>query len=245
MAGLFRGFPVLIGKGLCKSYGSVVAVRQVDVTVQAGEVVGLLGPNGAGKTTTFRLLAGLDSVDAGQVLLGDLVVTSWPLHRRARGGMGYLSQGPSVFPRLSARQNLEIACRAARRPVGDAQKMLEEAGLELIANRLARDLSGGERRRLEVVRCLTLRPRVVLMDEPFSGVDPIHVSAIQKRIRSLKHNGTAVLITDHAVQDTLRICDRAYVLDRGDVMVSGTPQEVASDSWARDRYFGHDFCLEG
>ena len=236
---------MLSGRGLSKRYGNVLAVRQVDIDVQEGEVVVLLGPNGAGKTTTFRLLAGLDSVDAGEVRLGETVVTSWPLHRRARAGLGYLSQKPSVFLRLSARQNLEIACRAVGRPREDARRILVESGLGAISERLAQDLSGGERRRLEVVRCMALRPCVLLMDEPFAGVDPIHVTAIQKGIRSLKQSGMAILITDHAVQDTLRICDRAYVLDSGNVMVSGTPQEVSADSWARDRYFGHDFCLEG
>ena len=234
----------LVGRGLVRRYGSVTAVGGVDLDVGAGEVVGLLGPNGAGKSTAFRLLAGLEQPDAGTVRLGGQDVTGWPLHRRARNGLGYLPQHPSVLPRVSAVENVRIALRAVGGRLSDARRLLEEAGLGDRADNPAGSLSGGERRRLEVVRCLALKPTVVLMDEPFAGVDPAHVRALQDQIRGLAVAGIGVLLTDHAVREALGTCDRATLIDGGVVQVSGTPQVVARDPVALERYLGHDFCLE-
>ncbi len=235
---------ILAGHGLVRRFGQVTAVAGVDITIGAGEVVGLLGPNGAGKSTTFKLLAGLERPDQGRIELAGVDVTAWPLHRRARAGLGYLPQHASVLPRLSARDNVRVALEAVGRPGKDADELLEEAGLGRLADRPAGALSGGERRRLEVARCLALRPRVVLMDEPFAGVDPAHVRSLQASIRGLAGAGLGVLLTDHAVREALPTCDRAYVLDGGALQVSGSPEQVAADPRARQRYLGVDFRLD-
>jgi lipopolysaccharide export system ATP-binding protein len=171
-------------------------------------------------------------------------VTQWPLHRRARAGLGYLPQQASVLPRLTAAQNVAVALASMGRETRDAPRLLAEAGLGALTDRFADSLSGGERRRVEVVRCLALRPCVVLMDEPFAGVDPAHVTALQERIRALAATGLGVLLTDHAVREALPICDRAIVLDGGVVQVTGTPEQVAADARARERYLGAAFRLE-
>jgi lipopolysaccharide export system ATP-binding protein len=233
---------ILEGRGLVRRYGAVVAVAGIDLVVEPGEVVGLLGPNGAGKSTAFRLLVGLDRPDAGRISLGGEDVTRWPLNRRARAGMGYLPQHPSVLPRLSCRQNLELALRARGDDAAGVTTWLEQAGLSALADQAAGTLSGGERRRLEVARCLATRPRVVLMDEPFAGVDPVHVAAIRHTIRSLADEGIGVLLTDHAVREALPSCDRVHLLKDGVVRLAGTPDDVAQSEWARAEYLGHDFC---
>lgn len=233
----------LRGAGLVRRFGQVTAVAGVDLTIGVGEVVGLLGPNGAGKSTTFKLLAGLERPDEGTVHLGGQDVTRWPLHQRARAGLGYLPQHASILPRLSVRENVVVALQSVKRPATDADALLEDAGLARISERRSGALSGGERRRLEVARCLALRPRVVLMDEPFAGVDPAHVRALQGRIRGLAASGIGILLTDHAVREALPTCDRAYVLDAGAVQVAGSPAEVAANETARRRYLGMDFEL--
>ena len=233
----------LEASGLARRYGNVAAVGGVDLEVAPGEVVGLLGPNGAGKSTTFRLLAGLERPDAGWVRLGGTDVTRWPLHRRARAGLGYLPQHPSVLPRLTAGENVALALRGGER-IERARKLLREAGLGDLVDRRAGSLSGGERRRTEVVRCLGLGPKVMLLDEPFAGVDPAHVRGLQEMIRGLAGEGVGVLLTDHAVHAALRTCDRAYLLDSGVVRVAGSPATVANDPFARERYLGEDFRLD-
>lgn len=229
-------------RGLVRAYGGRRVVDGVDLHVEPGEIVGLLGPNGAGKTTCFRMITGLELPDAGEVRLGGASLERLPLWRRVRLGLGYLPQDPSVFRKLTARQNLEVALEGTGER-GRALALLEEAGLAHLAEAPAGTLSGGERRRLEIARCLALRPAVVLLDEPFSGVDPVAVADLARRVRALARQGIGVLLTDHAVREALRICDRALLLDGGRVMVSGSPSEVANDAFARSRYLGHDFAL--
>ena len=216
----------------------------VDLNVESGEVVGLLGPNGAGKSTTFRLLAGLERLDAGRVEIGGVDVSRWPLHRRTRAGLAYLPQNPSVIPGLTARDNIVMTLMGMGRSPSLADPLLVDAGLGDLAHRAAATLSGGERRRLEIVRCLAVNPKVVLLDEPFAGVDPAHVRALQSAIRELAKRGLGVLLTDHAVLEAMRTIDRAYLIDQGVVQVSGVPGEVAADPRARERYLGVDFALD-
>ena len=233
----------LEGRGLSKAYGQTQAVRQVDISVRRGVIVGLVGPNGAGKSTVFKLLAGLEVPDSGSVRFRGEDITRLPLYRRARMGIAYLPQHPCVLPRLTVAENIQIAVRAGPgRPSVEA--LLEEAGLESMHDRPAGHLSGGERRRLEMVRALAMGPSLLILDEPFSGVDPAQVSDLQVRIRAISLTGVGVLLTDHAAHAALSICDEVSLLDEGIVQVSGTSRAVASDPIARDRYLGHDFCLE-
>ncbi len=234
---------LLEGRGLGKRYGVVEALRGVDIQVGPGQVVGLIGPNGAGKSTAFRLLAGTEAPDSGTVWLRGDDVTLWPLHRRARGGIAYLPQHPSVLPRLTALQNLQIAEDA--NPGGPrAMELLADAGLSDLAGRRAGHLSGGERRRLEIARARAIRPAVMLLDEPFSGVDPAHVTDLSVGIRAMADEGLGVLLTDHAARAALRVCDWVYLLDSGIITLSGTSSDISASSVARDRYLGHDFCGE-
>jgi len=232
----------LEGRGLSRSYGDVEAIRDIHLSVSPGRVVGLIGPNGAGKSTVFRLLAGLERPDSGSVWLGERDITTWPLHRRARAGVAYLAQHPTVLPRLTVRQNLQVAHDVLPGRLG-VDQMLAEAGLTALADRRAGRLSGGERRRLEIARVRAIRPSFLLLDEPFSGVDPAHVADLQSRIRAIARTDVGVLLTDHAARAALSICDEVTLLYGGIVEVSGTSQEVAADPIARDRYLGHDFCL--
>jgi lipopolysaccharide export system ATP-binding protein len=220
----------------------------VRLEVAPGEVVGLLGPNGAGKTTTFNMVVGLVPAEAGRVWLGGAELTGMPIHKRARAGLGYLPQEPSIFRRLTVRQNflavlelnptLDRAAREAR-----AQALLEEFGLVTVAESLGEQLSGGERRRAEIARSLIPAPRFMLFDEPFAGVDPINVGDLQRQIVRLKERGLGVLITDHNVQDTLRIVDRAYLIAQGQVIEEGTPRALAESQRARAVYLGERFRL--
>jgi lipopolysaccharide export system ATP-binding protein len=238
----------LLAEGLVKTYRRRRVVDGVRLEVSPGEVVGLLGPNGAGKTTTFNMVVGLVPAEAGRVWLGDSELTFLPIHRRARAGLGYLPQEPSIFRRLTVRQNflavLELdpskdrAQREAR-----AQALLEEFGLVEVAESWGEQLSGGERRRAEIARSLIPAPRFMLFDEPFAGVDPINVGDLQRQIGLLRERGLGVLITDHNVQDTLRICDRAYLIAHGKVLEEGTPRELAGSARARSIYLGERFRL--
>ncbi len=239
----------LIAKGLVKSYRGRRVVDDVHVEVGLGEVVGLLGPNGAGKTTTFNMVVGLVPAEAGTVSLAGLDLTPLPIHKRARAGLGYLPQEASIFRRLSLRQNflavleLDKSNTKAERESA-AQALLEEFHLTEVAESLGEQLSGGERRRAEIARSLIRKPRFMLFDEPFAGVDPINVIDIQRQIAALRSRGLGVLITDHNVRDTLRICDRAYLLTHGKVLLHGTPREIAGSADARAVYLGERFVLD-
>ncbi len=234
--------------GLTKRYRKRVVLNDVTFEVTPGEIVGLLGPNGAGKTTSFHLVVGLERPNAGRILLGDDDVTTLPMYKRARKGLGYLSQEASIFRHLSVEQNLRAvleyqkisrAERAAR-----VESLVEEFGLERVRNAKGYTLSGGERRRTEIARALAMKPRFFLLDEPFSGVDPIAVEEIQAIVVRLRETGIGVLITDHNVHETLAITDRAYLLLEGRIIKAGTAQELAADPDVRRRYLGEHFTLE-
>jgi lipopolysaccharide export system ATP-binding protein len=237
----------LAASGLEKSYGPRKVLNDVSVTLGVGEICGLLGPNGAGKTTTFYILVGLARPDEGQVLLDDHDLTDSPMYRRARMGITYLPQEPSIFRRLSVADNvmailetmkLTSAQRAARLKV-----LLSELGLSHLAGNRALSLSGGERRRLEITRALALNPVFLLFDEPFAGIDPIAVGDIQNLIRLLKDKGIGILISDHNVRETLSVCDRAYIINEGRVLREGVPRELAEDDLVRRIYLGSGFSL--
>jgi lipopolysaccharide export system ATP-binding protein len=233
---------------LTKSYGGRTVVRGVSLEVRSGEVVGLLGPNGAGKTTTFYMTVGLTTPDAGRVLLDGQDVTDDPMYRRARRGIGYLPQEPSIFRGLTVEQNLLAILEtmgldgASRRTrLGE---LLAELDLTPLAHAPAYTLSGGERRRVEITRALVMNPRFILLDEPFAGIDPIAVTEIQKIIHHLKERGIGVLVTDHNVRETLKITDRAYIVTDGAIFRSGTPASLAADEDVRRIYLGADFRLD-
>ena len=233
---------------LTKSYSGRTVVRDVDLDVTSGEVVGLLGPNGAGKTTTFSMVVGLVGPDSGRVLLDDEDVTSDPMYVRARKGIGYLPQEPSIFRGMTVEQNilailetqpLDRAARQAR-----LSELLSELGLTPLARSRAYTLSGGERRRVEITRALVNRPKFILLDEPFAGIDPIAVADIQKIVVHLKVRGIGVLVTDHNVRETLKITDRAYIVHDGVIFRSGTPAELAADEDVKRIYLGAEFRLD-
>jgi len=234
--------PLLECTGLVKRYPAKRAVDGVDFDVEAGEVVGLLGPNGAGKTTTFRMVCGLVVPTRGRVLLDGTDITDWPLYRRARKGLGYLPQDDSVFSKLSVEQNLLAVLEYLDLSRAERRRRIDEllAQFNLTDNRQQRaaTLSGGERRRLEIARCLVTRPTLILLDEPFAGIDPVTIHDIQNLIANLRDSGIAVLLTDHRERETLTITDRAYVLYEGKVLVAGSPQEVLADQTAQEVYFG-------
>jgi lipopolysaccharide export system ATP-binding protein len=233
---------------LTKSYGGRTVVRGVSLEVSSGEVVGLLGPNGAGKTTTFYMTVGLTAPDAGRVTLDGHDVTDDPMYVRARKGIGYLPQEPSIFRGLTVEQNvlaiLETLNLTAVERRQRAKELLAELGLTTVANSAAYTLSGGERRRAEITRALVMSPKFILLDEPFAGIDPIAVTDIQKIIFHLKERGIGVLITDHNVRETLRITDRAYIVTDGTIFRSGTPASLAGDEEVRRIYLGTDFRLD-
>jgi len=239
----------LFAEGLQKTFRRRKVVQGVSFSVAPGEVVGLLGPNGAGKTTSFNMVVGLVTPDAGRVRVGDDDLTHLPMHRRARQGVGYLPQEASVFRKLSVRDNflsvLELQKgmdKRAREQKADA--LLEEFGLTHVAESLGETLSGGERRRAEIARSLIPQPRFILFDEPFAGVDPINVGDLQRQIFLLRERGLGVLITDHNVQDTLGICDRAYIIAQGQILEEGTPAQIAASPKARAVYLGERFRLQ-
>jgi lipopolysaccharide export system ATP-binding protein len=239
---------VLRAESLTKTYGSRTVVKGVSLDVQSGEVVGLLGPNGAGKTTTFGMVVGLTAPNEGRVRLDDREVTHEPMYVRAREGIGYLPQEPSVFRGLTVEENLlailetlAISRVERRRRLHD---LLAELNLTPLARAMAYTLSGGERRRVEITRALVMSPKFILLDEPFAGIDPIAVGDIQKIIFHLKARGIGVLVTDHNVRETMRITDRAYIVHDGVIFRSGTPADLAADIDVKRIYLGADFRLD-
>jgi lipopolysaccharide export system ATP-binding protein len=237
----------LAGRGLVKSYGARRVVDGIDVHVQSGEIVGLLGPNGAGKTTTFYILVGMIRPDAGSVLLGGSDISQLPMYKRARRGVGYLPQEASVFRRLTVEDNimaiLETQGYSAAERRTRLEALLTEMRLGHVRKNHGNELSGGERRRVEIARALTTEPRFMLLDEPFSGIDPIAVADIQQTVSHLRERGMGILITDHNVRETLRITDRAYIMYDGRILLSGTAEALASDPEARKIYLGERFQL--
>jgi lipopolysaccharide export system ATP-binding protein len=238
---------ILTAERLDKSFGARRVLRDVSVRISAGEVVGLLGPNGAGKTTTFYIIVGLLRSDGGRVMLNGVDVTDLPMYQRARAGISYLPQEPSVFRKLTVEQNilaiLETLPISAEERQGRLWRLLEELKIAHLAKTKAYALSGGERRRLEITRALVISPAFMLLDEPFAGIDPIAVTDIQNIIRQLKERGIGVLITDHNVRETLGICDRAYILNEGSILEEGIPSHIAESRQAREIYLGERFSL--
>jgi lipopolysaccharide export system ATP-binding protein len=236
---------VLSAEAVAKTYNGRRVVNGVNIEVRGGEIVGLLGPNGAGKTTTFHIMVGLVQPDEGKVLLNDQNLTSAPIYQRARAGISYLPQESSVFRRLTVEENifaiLQTLDLSGVQQQERCEALMKMLGVDHLADHKAFTLSGGERRRVEIARALVLSPYFVLLDEPFTGVDPIAVAEIQKIIRGLIVSGIGILITDHNVRETLGICDRAYILSEGTVLEEGTPDEIASSAKARKFYLGEGF----
>jgi lipopolysaccharide export system ATP-binding protein len=236
---------LLEARGLVKAFRRRRVVDGVSVRMDPGETVGLLGPNGAGKTTSFRMIVGLFPPDAGEVFLGGRECSRMPMYRRARLGMGYLPQEPSVFRQMKVRDNLVAVLEAKRRPRRErmrrADELLAELELSHLANNRADTLSGGERRRLEICRALASDPRILLLDEPFAGVDPIAVAEIQDIVIGLRERGIGVLITDHNVRETLESVDRAYIIHQGRILREGTADELIADPVVREVYLGRTF----
>ncbi len=238
----------LEGRNLERYYGPWKVVNQVSVEVRPGEVVGLLGPNGAGKTTTFYLIVGLLRVDGGQILVEGKDITRMPMHERARAGIGYLAQEPSIFRKLTVRENILAVLETL--PMGKKERsdrlaaLLEELNIAHLADRKGYNLSGGERRRVEITRALVTHPKFLLLDEPFVGIDPIAVAEIQDIVGRLRKRGLGILITDHNVRETLSTTDRAYIMFEGKILLEGTSQELALDPIARQIYLGERFRLD-
>ncbi|HUX81882.1 MAG TPA: LPS export ABC transporter ATP-binding protein [Halothiobacillus sp.] len=240
--------PVLFAESLVKHYGARAVVQGVSLEVQAGEIVGLLGPNGAGKTTSFYMIVGLVAADQGQIWLNGQDITLLPVDERAHMGLGYLPQEASVFRKLSVEQNI-MAVLELRRDLSAAQRqatletLLGDLHIRSIRRNLGQSLSGGERRRVEIARALAANPSVILLDEPFAGVDPISVIDIQRIIKHLSERGIAVLITDHNVRETLGVCERAYIVSDGQILAEGTPQAILANEQVRAVYLGQHFTL--
>ncbi len=238
---------LLVTERLVKQFGRRRVVNGVTVVVRPGEVVGLLGPNGAGKTTTFNIIAGLLRPDEGTVRFAGRDVTHLPMHKRARLGMGYLTQEPSVFRKLTVEENILAILETCKMSAQERQVrlayLLEELDLTALAKRKAYTLSGGEKRRLEITRALVTSPRLLLLDEPFTGIDPIAVYEVQKIVRRLKDRGLSILITDHNVRETLKLVDRAYLIYDGQILYEGSGQEMLTDPKAREIYLGPEFNM--
>jgi lipopolysaccharide export system ATP-binding protein len=238
----------LLGKDLVKIIRGKTIVDKVTLSVSSGEVVGLLGPNGAGKTTSFNMIIGLIRNNGGEVYFNNQPIGNFAMHERARMGIGYLPQEPSIFRRLTVEENILAVLEATGRGNPETRKkfaysMMKEFGVEHKQHALGVTLSGGERRRVEIARAVSLEPAFILLDEPFAGIDPLSVKDIQRVIRLLQKRGIGVLITDHNVRETLGICNRAYILTDGKVLIGGTPAEILADQRARSAYLGHDFNL--
>jgi lipopolysaccharide export system ATP-binding protein len=238
---------LLQAEGLVKIYGGKKVVNKVDIVVHRQEIVGLLGPNGAGKTTSFYIMVGLTHPDKGRVFLDGQDITGDPMHLRARKGISYLAQEPSIFRKLTVRQNLLAILEILNIPASERKSRLEnglmELGIAHLAKQKAMSLSGGERRRLEISRALITKPRFMLLDEPFAGIDPLAINDIQKIIKQLKERGLGVIITDHNVRETLSVCDKAYIISQGEIIVEGPPEKIISNEVARSVYLGDDFDM--
>jgi len=238
----------IIAQDLCKSYKKRRVVNGISLEVHKGEIVGLLGPNGAGKTTTFYMITGIVKPESGQVFFNEQDITSYPMYKRANLGIGYLAQEPSIFRDLSVEDNimaiLEMRNITKEERIKKKNDLLEEFKLTHVEKSMGYSLSGGERRRVEIARTIANDPDFILLDEPFAGVDPIAVEDIQEIIRYLKKRGLGILITDHSVRETLGITDRAYVMAQGELLVSGSPEEIANDERARKIYLGEGFKLD-
>jgi len=234
-------------QGLRKRYRNREVVRGVSLGISRGEVVGLLGPNGAGKTTIFYMMVGLVRPDGGTVTLDGEEISGLPMHRRARMGLGYLPQEPSVFRKLTVRENLLAFLEELPLSPGDREarlsELMEEMRISHVADSKGYSLSGGERRRVEIARALVISPAVLLLDEPFAGIDPISVADLQQVILGLKERGIGVIITDHNVRDTLKVCDRAYIISEGEILLAGTPEEITASPRVREIYLGERFSL--
>ena len=237
----------LSASALSKSYGGRRVVNEVSLVLRKGEVVGLLGPNGAGKTTTFYIIVGLIAPESGEVRLGGEEITNLPMYQRARSGISYLPQEPSVFRKLTVQENLRSIAETLNIPAAKREALtdglLEEFGIEHLRDQGAYTLSGGERRRLEIARALVLTPRFILLDEPFAGIDPLAVLDIQRIIGRLKARGIGVLITDHNVRETLNITDRAYIINEGKILREGSPEQLTNDVEVKKVYLGDNFRL--
>ena len=239
----------LSAKGLHKQYGKRMVVRDVDVTVNRGEIVGLLGPNGAGKTTTFYMITGMVKPTKGNIYLDEADITQKAMYKRARNGIGYLAQEPSIFGKLSVENNLLLVLEmidglSKKGQIEKKDRLLEDLSVSHLAKSIGHTLSGGERRRVEIARSLCMDPDFILLDEPFAGVDPIAVEEIQGIVRTLKEKEIGVLITDHNVRETLSITDRSYLLFDGQILKSGTSESLANDEEARRLYLGEKFRLD-
>ena len=238
---------VLRTDNLVKKYGKRTVVNHVSIDVTQGEIVGLLGPNGAGKTTTFYMTVGLIEPNEGQIFLNDLNITGFPVYKRAQNGIGYLAQEASVFRKLSVEDNiravLQMTSMTPEEQRDKLESLLSEFRLQKVRKNLGDQLSGGERRRTEIARCLAINPRFIMLDEPFAGVDPIEVEDIQSIVYKLKDKNIGILITDHNAQETLRITDRAYLLFEGRILFQGTSEELAENPVVREKYLGRDFVF--
>ncbi len=238
---------MLQAEGLVKAYGGKRVVDRVNVMVRRQEIVGLLGPNGAGKTTTFYMVVGLTRPDEGRIFLDGMDITQDPMFKRARGGVSYLAQEPSVFRKLTVEQNLLAILEMLHLPVQERKERLKrglrELTIEHLAKQKAMSLSGGERRRLEISRALVTEPRFMLLDEPFAGIDPLAINDIQQIIRQLKKRGLGVIISDHNVRETLNVCDKAYIINQGRIIEQGAPDDIVKSELARSVYLGENFNL--
>ena len=234
-------------QNLRKSYKKNIVVKNVSLKIASGQIVGLLGPNGAGKTTTFYMIVGLVAADHGNILLDQKNLTKTPIHIRAKQGISYLPQEPSIFRKMDVSENiisiLELRNLSKHQIKLELESLLKELNIQHIKNNTAISLSGGERRRVEIARCLANKPKFILLDEPFAGIDPIAVIDIQKIIKQLASNGIGILITDHSVRETLGICDQAYIVNQGEIFAQGTPKVIAQNQNVKDIYLGENFIL--
>ena len=232
---------------LVKAFKKRVVVNEVSLKVEKGEIVGLLGPNGAGKTTSFYMIVGLEKPDSGEVYISDVNISHLPIYRRAQLGIGYLTQEASIFRKLTVTENIMAILETTRRTKIQAkqrlEELLEEFNIQHVKDRKGTELSGGERRRVEIARCLALEPQFILLDEPFAGVDPLAVADIQEIIKYLRERGMGILITDHNVRETLNIVDRAYILNEGKILLEGNSEEIAESPIAKKFYLGENFKL--